>query len=501
MSNPNQHSGPNFVGEAAKAGALTAVVGATALIGAEIMTSNDLNRLFYQFPQMPYNETAQQVVSNLDIAVGVPGFVGLCITTGLIASNRLAAKFGGRQRAARAEMIHKLSSRELVASGRDKGRRTRSGNWLGTGRLPVITAAGVAVAALCNMIGNEITDGPQRPIDSIVSEVGADNFKSLIVQDVGANPMGDSAIGQEAIASILVEAEKAGVTAVPISKNLGTVQVEDSGIALPGLATIGDGESTKATLAFGLPVERGSELAYEDKTCSQPLPVYVDNSAIFIPYNGTQLNGMYIQVVGEKSDISAMNRIGVVADAQGLACITKNANAHIIGLDTDPETAATILQTAAPNEVATVISLEDYKNNSREFWKGNSKPITNVVALLAMLMAGAATGGNLLLRVEKSRREMAALMASGVKAKTLRTVEALRVAKDTVVATASGVVGAAAVAPIISSAVFGLQLQLSPKDVLVGAGAAIIGAATSFARTFGSKKRILKAIDPSEATQ
>ncbi len=471
-----------------KLGAMCTGWAVAATIGYETMMTGTQVEL----PNAGYMEPAQNFMTNLDVFIGVPGAVGLCTATAILVKNKVDSQFGSNETKERSKMIDTLSSRDLVSSGTVVSFGEKFMRRVGSGKLPVIASAAATVACLVSMTGNEIAEGPQRAIDSFI-EYSEQNPDVLVVQDRNASPMSTSALSPQDAETLLEHAQAEDIPAFPVNKNLGNVTFFQESM-------FGGGVRVMATLAFGVPVTKDSPLYWDGKGCNGELPIYVDETADFIPAQGAQVNGMDVKIVGFKEGISAINRIGIIADERGLSCMNRNKNTHFVGLQTDPDTVEALLLANGLSDRAVVITLDRYKNNSESFWTKNSKPITNVVSLLAMIMAGAATGNSLRLRIEKSRREMAALLANGVKISTLQSIETLRVAKDTLVASVSGVIGSSAVAPFISSAVYGLQLHMSPRDVLVGAGAVVVGAGVSLYRAFGTPSRVIKIIDPSEAT-
>src|SRR5690606_1523917 len=120
-------------------------------------------------------------------------------------------------------------------------------------------------------------------------------------------------------------------------------------------------------------------------------------------------------------------------DREAMAdCLRQDPEAppHAVVLDTDEETAAKIVDDANAefDDLAAVISKDDYKQNSADFWESNVKPITNVLSLTAGGFALLAMSGAMASRILRNRRPLAVKLASGASAGVIRTAEMLRAA-------------------------------------------------------------------------
>jgi uncharacterized membrane protein len=183
------------------------------------------------------------------------------------------------------------------------------------------------------------------------------------------------------------------------------------------------------------------------------------------------------------------------------SCVNKNdeTQSHAVILDTDVETANDILDEAnISGEDATVISKERYRENSEDFWESNVKPITNTLALVGLMTAAVAMGGNMRSRMLRNRRELAAKLAAGESTKLFAATEMLRSAKDGIVGSTMGVAIAAGLTVPVNALESGMRAGLGVKEVMVGYAVGIIG---SMGGTLVHIIRPNKVVDRSQHTR
>lgn len=405
--------------------------------------------------EMPFSETAQNVVNSVDDVLGTTGTIVLPASLLGIGAVKL-----GAVRSSRLRSIDKRSSQELSDDGHSRpGVVRRSLRSVAAGSMPVVVGASAAVGALTTGIGTEITEGPSRPITSL------DNFakgESMIVQYEGAMPMLESKLSEGLADSVTqsAAAHDIGVTAVSLG--------------LHSLVYKGD---SRTALTLGVSESR---LPYELRSSDcDDIPVLVDEAARIENGATIHLNGIETYVVGEAKDISATNRIGVVMSQEALEnCINKNdeVQSHALVLDTDLVSAQEVLDDAnASDEIATVISKDRYVENSEDFWESNVKPITNTLALVGLMTSFIAMGGNAVSRMLRNRRELAAKLAAGESVNRFRVTELVRAAKDGVLGSTVGVTAAAALTVPVNALESGMRAGLGLHEAMVGYAVGIVG--------------------------
>lgn len=461
-------------------GRLRAVVGLgfIAAAGAAVWAGHALeDSRFTQ--EMPFNESAQAFVNNIDNGLGLAGEIALPASMLMIGGVKLGAMRNNRLRS-----IDKRSSQELTDDGHAKASMARRGlRSVAAGSMPVVVAASAAVGALTTGIGTEITDGPSRPISAFGDFAPGD---TMITQFQGAMPMLESKLSQDLTDDIKLAAEAKGVTAT--SFQLGLNSIEQGSNSYTGL--------TLGIESDHLPAELQTD------SCGESIPVLADKSAHF--ENGTHLkiNGVDVTVVGETEGTSAINRIGIVMDQAALEyCVNKDTEiaSHGVILDTTSEQAQEILDIAnTSDEAATVISTEEYKENSKDFWESNVKPITNTLALVGLMTTFIAMGGNAVSRMLRNRRELAAKLAARESVNQFRVTELVRGAKDGVLGSTVGVGLAAALTVPVNALESGMRVGLGVHEAAVAYAVGILG---SVGGTLVHVLRPKKTVDRSEHTR
>lgn len=444
-------------------------------------------------PVGPHVGAAQEAISHVDVPLALLGAAGVAGVTSSYALSFMQRK-GHGARSDEAKMVDRLSSRALVdTSAPNRFRKIRD-------KLPsLLGALGVMAATTFNMVGTEISEGPQRPVATIAGIASetvfhGQPFDTLIVPERGANTMSSTSLSADASRQIMQAAIRDGVNAVPIGKDLGSIRTPDG--------------KDWSSLTFGLPVQRGTNLEWDRRTknCNnkEGIPVVLDTTATFIPDTGATLNGVPIRVVGRQKGLSAINRVGGYMDMQALAACVTGDGLHAVALQGGDSVANKLIKDSritVLDEPRAVISVDQYLENSQDFWIKNSKPLTNIIALISMGLISVAAASTLRQRIDQSKPELASLLANGVPAVSLRKLEAMRTVKKMVPTVVAGVISAAPTATAINSIIYGMQTSMTPKDALVGIGTAFSGAALGFWQVFGTKKRIIKSINPAETTR
>lgn len=457
------------------AGALTTAVA----LGRQTDTDDKL------VTDVPFVPVAQEVVESIDDVLSTAGSILLPLSVGAIAGAKIGGRYSPLLRSA-----DLASSQELTDDGKRRvaapRRFLRS---VAAGSIPAIATTAVGVGSVMASVGEEISTGPSRPIETMFDSIPGDGELQVVVQDAAASPMLESNISRELTGRIVQEADARGVQATPVDLFLPSITYEELDLS---------------ALVVGSEQEQDSPLLHDTEALGcEGIPIAVD-SAADIPVSSTlEISGVPAVVVDERSGTSAINRIGVeVSREVYAACFEKNPQApdDMVVLSTDAQTAQEIFDAANEGlgEPATVISDNEYIQNSEDFWTANSKPVTNVLALMSTGLAFVSMAGIAGARMLRNRREWATKLAQGVSDNQLRLTELLRAVKDGTVASVVGVTGATLVAPAINFLESGLRVGMDFRSAMVGCAVGIIG---SVGGTLHKVLRPRKTIDPAEHTR
>lgn len=379
--------------------------------------------------------------------------------------------------------IDLLSDRELTFS---VGRTPAFLRKVAAGRWPVMASAVVGLTALFGAIGNEIQDGPNRPIDAVVRMFPGGEDASIIVQHADAMPMLDSDLSRDFTLRVVQEAEVNSISTTPFVVSLGHISSDDE---------VDKGEST---LAYGLPVDPTSPVYWDGNMGCEDIPIIIDTASGYeVGQKGLALQGSTVEIVGEATDMSAINRVGIIADIKAVqTCFEKSPNVSGIVLDSSKQDTQSIaeLANAGINESMTAITVDDMRRNSEEFWQNNVKPLTNIFALVAGVVNYIAISINISDRLHRNRRELVTKLEEGVSPSVIGSMEMARNMKELPLATVLGTVASWAVSPFISLAVLGTQSSVGVREVLAGAGVVFGSSVIALAGKVGTQKRIFKSL-------
>lgn len=411
---------------------------------------------------LPFSQVAQDVVEEVDTVLSYAGTALLPASVAAMAAAKIGSRYSPRLRAA-----DKLSSKELSDDGkanvRPLGRTLRR---YAAGGIPLVATGAVIVGADMAAVGSEIGTGPDRPIVNMFDSLPGEGPYSVVAQDGAADPMLQSYLSRPLVGQIMKTAEERGVSASPVD------------LFLPSISHDGQNFSS---LVIAFPEKPGSELAPADGSVNcEDVPVKVDKSAGIPVGDHIRINGVEATVVGENTGTSAINRIGVEMNREAVAeCLYNNPEMpdSMVILDTDQATAQDILSTANAelHQTAAVITEKKYIGNSEDFWTANSKPVTNVLALMAAAMSFVSMDKIMESRMLRNRREWATKLAQGVGVNQLRMTELLRATKDGTVASVVGVVAATGLAPAINFLESGLRVGMDFRSAMVGCAVGILG--------------------------
>jgi hypothetical protein len=435
--------------------------GVTAAILAGSHTDGKVSR------DLPFSEKAQEMVEGVDTALEYAGAVLLPASLAAAATVKVGAKYNSRMRS-----MDKLSSKELKDDGKTangmlkRGTRNILTKYL-AGGIPVVATGAVIVGANMAAVGEEISDGPSRPIEAMFDAMPGDGPYSIIVQDKTANPMLQSDISRPLVSNVLRAAAVHGVQASPVD------------LYLPSITHDGQ-DLTSLVIAF--PQKPDSDLAYAGDTIDcDDVPVTIDKSANIPVGDHLEINGTSAVVVGETTNTSAINRVGIQMDREAVAACMKKmphvAPDSMVILGSDASTAQQILQEAnvESGETASVMTEQQYIESSQNFWEANSKPITNVLALMSTALAFISMDNITHARMLRNRTEWATKLAMQVAPTQMRMTELLRAAKDGSIASIVGVGAATVIAPAINFLESGLRVGMDFRSAMVGCAVGILG--------------------------
>ncbi len=454
------------------------VLGGLALTAA--IASGDASHLEIT-KSMPFIAEAQQAVDSVDKILAKFGEVAFPTVLASVGISKLLAS-----RSSKFEYADSISSREMVSD------HSKSSEFFGrkvlrklfAGKIAVLASIGVALGSFSASIGNEVSNGPQRPIEKALSQIVPGN--ELIVQDQSAQPMLDGGISVGLVDRIeALDSKLYHRSADIITKNLGNIT---------------SGKASYSTLEFGTSVPVNSKLFWSPEEGCKDIPIAVDNAARFPIGSKVSLDGVPSVIVQETSGFSAIGRIGVEVSSNVMQdCLQKNPEGPVYAVVLNNSSVSQdqnlLKQANINNEAATVISKGRYLNNSLKFWEANVKPITNTMALFSALFAFSAMSGAMTSRLIRNRRELAAMSASGMKDSLIRGSELLRAAKDSVVATFTGW-GIAMTTPfIVNSLETGFKASIGLKELSVGSAIGIIGCIGGVLKSLINPKKIINVKD------
>ena len=453
-------------------------IGATAVAGS-IFTGDASH--FEITKSMPFNPLAQQFMNSLDGYLAKFGEVSFPTVLAGIGLTKIFANKNSKL-----DFIDKISSKEMVSESVHKEsflKKVLQNSF--AGRAAILAAIGVTLASFSVSVGNEVTNGPERPIVALMDKIPGD---TLITESAQAQPMLDGQLSSSLVGRIEENAQSKGINAVAFTKNLGEI-------------TLKNGE-TYNTLEFGFETPKTSKIYWTVTDGCTNIPVYVDRAAR-IPLNSNiSIDGVSAIATGEINGFSAIGREGVEMSDQVMKdCIQKNINApdYAVVLDTSPNEAKQILDESNTNhEAATIITKSQYLKNSLKFWEGNVKPITNTLALFSGLFAFVAMGASMAGRLTRNKRELAAMSASGINNGVIRASEILRAAKDSVIATIVGGSISLVTPFIVNSLEAGFKAGIGLEELAVGAAVGTIGCIGGVIKPL---IRIKKNIDVTENTR
>lgn len=341
-----------------------------------------------------------------------------------------------------------------------------------------LVASAVAFMGGSAAIEDEVSNGPNRPLDALLNDLGAQGGDSaIIVDDEGAMFMLDGRVSQAAIADLQTEVRDSA-TFVPFGKDLPNIQTNDKNLS--GLV-IGVGESTNA-----------------GETCEE-VRVSADEAADVEVGEIIEINGVEAEVRDVINGTSSMNRVTAVTDLETYNnCIIGNPDAPYFGAVVEgmtvEETNNLIGRTEYDEDIV-AITRDQFVENNRKFWQANGTPILLQEILYLGAFAGLAMAASLRNNLQRNIKEISTLFAMGVGEAQLKSIETLRALRRTL---KSSVI-AAPLVPLLAAGVNaaerGLQVGVSVRDVAVGYTVALASSIISARRAV---RKFVKTNDPAE---
>jgi hypothetical protein len=463
-------------------------LGVTALTGAAIATGQAGDHRF------SHNQAfVQEIQDGVNGTADVLEVVG--ITAALSAMSVIGAVKASCKRNVQLRTMDQWSSRDLAENSSDDSNQTGPG--IGrralqstfAGKMPLLASTGVGLAILSTALGTGISEGEQRPINTVFSLLPGD---SLLVQYDGVMPMVESDIPRTLADSVLAEAASRGIKASIINENLGVLT---------------RGNQNLTDLSLGVAVTDTSPLHWNSAGGCDNIPISVDKSSGIRIGEHVKLNGISANVVqyatglnsatgiSGKESISASNRVGVLVAENVMNCLKSDPKApvHAVIMDTPPATAREILSHVNAGDIqSTIITKADYLRNSKKFWDANVLPLTSVLSLFGGLFVAGYSGAKVREGLLRNKAQWSSKLLSGTSVIEVRVTESLRLLKNGVLSTFIGGVGAVVATPfIVNSLESNFQASVGLKEVAVGAAVGIAGPFFGAARSLKNPVRII----------
>lgn len=461
-------------------GATLLAAGATVGVGATVLEATDTHHTIAQ--EVPYIPEAQHAVNAIEDGFADYGALAVPAALATIGGVKLASR-----RSSVARWLDKTSSQEPTNDGTAQpGPTRRVLRATLTDKVSAVTIAATTVGAMTAGISAEVSEGPGRPIEALNRAIPGD---AMIVPYKDLMPMAQGSIGTQTTERVIAAATEQGVVARPIAMNLGVLERP--------------GKESATDLVVGMDLSKTSPAYWNPDAPCMNVPIIIDKAADVPTGTTVILNGISARVAGQTEGTSAINRIGITMDRRAVqTCLDRSAPGegtnHAIILEGTPAVAEQILQAAdIEGQPATVISREQYLENSKEFWVKNVKPITSVLEGIAGGMAVVALTGSITARLQRNRREYAAKLARGYGAGRIRSAELLRTAKEGVIASAAGGVLSIPATIAVNATELGFRAGIGVHELLVGAGIAM----SSVIGGLLPLSRLHKKLDPTKFTR
>lgn len=348
----------------------------------------------------------------------------------------------------------------------------------------LLTTAGVGIIGSLDAVGQEVVEGPSRPIEHVMRLLSGESHASVIVQNQEAMFMNQSFVDGKKLDWLIRLATKKGIA---ISKfQTSFMNLEDS-----------HGHDNSALIIAVQGNTEGAPKSPPD--CTQPLPVTVDQAANTAVGERIKLNGVEAVVEAIDHNNSSMNRIGVLMSQDALACITGIGDLPPYGAVFSPRYSDRVrdlmLQVDLSGQ-AVIVDANQLTQMNVSFWAKNAAAIFLIAKILTALGLGLGAIGLKQSQLHQYHSEISSMMADGNNANAIGAVESFRALSESLRGAVLGT-GPAVLLPIFfNMAVIGLDVETGLRNITLAT--MFMAIANGMAGYVGSLK-VLKDMTPAEA--
>lgn len=348
----------------------------------------------------------------------------------------------------------------------------------------LLTTAGVGIIGSLDAVGQEVVEGPSRPIEHVIRLLSGVSHASVIVQNQEAMFMNQSFVDGKKLDSLITLAAKQGIA---ISKfQTSFMNLEDS-----------HGHDNSALIIAVQEDAKGVPKSPQD--CTQPLPVTVDQAANTATGERIKLNGVEAVVEAIDDNNSSMNRIGVLMSQDALACITGIRDLPPYGAVFSPRYSARVrdlmLQVDLTGQ-AVIVDANQLTKMNDAFWARNAAAIFLIAKILTALGLGLGAIGLKQSQLHQYHSEISSMMADGNNENAIAVVESFRALSESLRGAVLGIIPALLLPIIFNMAVIGLDVETGLRNITLAT--MFMAIANGMAGRSGSLK-VLKNMTPAEA--
>lgn len=346
----------------------------------------------------------------------------------------------------------------------------------------LLTTAGVGIIGSLDAVGQEVVEGPSRPIEHVMRLLSGESDASVIVQNQEAMFMNQSFVDGKKLDWLIRLAAKKGIT---ISKfQTSFMNLEDS-----------HGHDNSALVI----AVQGEGAPKSPLDCTQPLRVTVDQAANTAAGERIKLNGVEAVVEAIDHNNSSMNRIGVLMSQDALACITGIGDLPPYGAVFSPRYSDRVrdlmLQVDLSGQ-AVIVDANQLTQMNDAFWAKNAAAIFLIAKILTALGLGLGAIGLKQSQLHQYHSEISSMMADGNNANAIAVVESFRALGESLRGAVLGTVPAVLLPIFFNMAVIGLDVETGLRNITLAT--MFMAIANGMAGYLGSLK-VLKDMTPAEA--
>lgn len=359
--------------------------------------------------------------------------------------------------------IDKLASAEL--SYKPTRHQTKLGKFVrGMVAGTALTAVGSGFVGALDAVGEEVQEGPNRPIATLIEEqrhgaynlLGTGANSSILSSNKEAMFMNTQYIDRRKLDNLSKAAAEAGINVSPFYTSFANYENAD-GIDNSALVIV-PGENTVSA------------------NCDEPLRVSVDKTGGSKIGDQGLLNGVPIVVTQVTGDSSSMNRVGIKMDESSFACYTGIDNMPYFGAVVNRYDGQPVNQDAMDGLIiesglhnkAVLIDAASFKDVNKDFWSKNAAAIFLISKILTASAIGLGAAGLKKSYIQNQRREISMMLADGGTKFDIQVIESLRALKEGLVGGAAGVLAAPVIATVFNAAVNGLEAGITPQNAAEG---------------------------------